>query len=296
MDFEATDELIRILQHRESKGARYVQLSATTRTEFFEHGGPEARERAQRDPKPGAVSAPESNRTSRVHTEKAMPAPPPEAVPAEKPTAPSAVIADVDVAAVSELDLDGLQQQVARCRKCRLHESRTHAVFGEGDTDARLMFIGEAPGYEEDRQGRPFVGAAGGLLDRMIAAMQFRREDVYIANIVKCRPPANRRPEDTEGRACLPYLRRQIELVSPDVLVLLGGVALDFLLGLRGINKVHGQWLDYEGVPAMPTFHPAYLLRVPQKKRDAWQDLQAVMERLGKDPETTMKAVRAHNE
>ncbi len=149
------------------------------------------------------------------------------------------------------------------------------------------MFIGEGPGRDEDAQGIPFVGAAGQLLNRMIAAMQFRREEVYIANIVKCRPPRNRAPGDDEAAMCLPYLERQIELVKPQVLVLLGAVPLRYLLGLRGINSLHGQWQEFRGIPVLPTFHPAYLLRVEAKKRDAWQDLQKVMRHLGKTPPAT---------
>jgi DNA polymerase len=162
-------------------------------------------------------------------------------------------------------------------------------VFDDGNRNARLMFIGEGPGREEDEQGVPFVGPAGKLLTRMIAAMQFERSEVYIANIVKCRPPRNRNPEDTEAEACLPYLRRQIALVKPEVIVLLGAVPLRHLLGESGINRLHGRWYEFEGIPVMPTFHPAYLLRVDQRKRDAWEDLKKVMERLGKDPEQTKR-------
>jgi len=145
------------------------------------------------------------------------------------------------------------------------------------------MFIGEGPGAEEDKQGLPFVGEAGELLDRMIVAMQLGPEDVYIANIVKCRPPGNRNPEAPEAAACLPYLERQIALVRPEVIVLLGAVPLRFLLNKTGITRTRGKWLDYNGTPVMPTYHPAYLLRVPQKKRDVWGDLQQVMRLLGKD-------------
>jgi DNA polymerase len=146
------------------------------------------------------------------------------------------------------------------------------------------MFIGEGPGADEDRTGRPFVGAAGQLLDKMIVAMQFQREEVYIANVVKCRPPGNRDPEPDEAVACLPYLQRQIELIQPQVIVTLGRTPLRYLLGLTGITARRGKWLEWRGIPCMPTFHPSYLLRVPGDKGKVWSDLQQVMRRLGKTP------------
>ena len=154
------------------------------------------------------------------------------------------------------------------------------------------MFIGEGPGAEEDRQGFPFVGPAGQLLTRMIEAMQFRRDEVYIANIVKCRPPGNRNPNEEEAATCSGYLRRQIELVKPKVIVVLGAVPLRYLLHENGINACHGKWFDYEGIPVLPTFHPAYLLRMEGKKREAWEDLKKVMQKLGKDPDATRKRSR----
>jgi DNA polymerase len=169
---------------------------------------------------------------------------------------------------------------VRDCRRCPLCEQRNLTVFGEGSHQARLMFIGEGPGADEDRQGRPFVGRAGQLLTKMIQAMKFTREEVYIGNIVKCRPPRNRVPEKEEAAACLPYLNRQIKLINPEVLVLLGATPLQYLLNLKGINRQHGQWHEYLGIPTLPTFHPAYLLRSPNKKREAWADLQKVMARL----------------
>ena len=156
------------------------------------------------------------------------------------------------------------------------------------------MFIGEAPGYHEDQQGKPFVGKAGELLTKMIGAMQFRREEVYIANICKCRPPDNRDPEQEEAYTCLPYLQRQIELVKPEVIVLLGRIALQYLLGINGITRHRGTWQEYQGVAVMPTFHPAALLHSDSrsKKADVWGDLQQVMQRLGKDPQETMRQHR----
>ena len=184
---------------------------------------------------------------------------------------------------VSGEDLESLKRQALACRSCPLCEQRTNVVFGEGDPHAQLMFIGEGPGFDEDRLGRPFVGKAGQLLDKMITAMQFTREGVYICNIVKCRPPGNRVPMPEEAEACLPYLKAQIALVSTQVIVLLGATAAHYLLGRQeGITRLRGRWLDYDGIPVMPTYHPAFLLRKPEAKRDAWNDLQQVMAKFNK--------------
>lgn len=207
---------------------------------------------------------------------------------AERPRVAVAAPAATEAKAAAEpgadgLTLEALARQVQSCRRCRLCEKRQKAVFGEGDPAAELMFIGEGPGADEDRIGRPFVGRAGQLLDNMIAAMKYRREEVYIGNIVKCRPPGNRAPEPDEAAACIGYLKRQVALVRPKAIVILGGVALSFLLkSSAGISRVRGHWQSYEGIPAMPTFHPAYLLRSPDAKRDAWSDLKQVMRLLGK--------------
>jgi len=177
--------------------------------------------------------------------------------------------------------LESLAQMVSACQGCQLHLARTHAVFGEGNPHAELMFIGEGPGRDEDLQGRPFVGRAGQLLDRMIAAMGMRREDVYIANVVKCRPPNNRTPEPKEAESCISFLKWQIYLVRPKVIVLLGATAAHYLLNEpRGIMRLRGNWLDYQGIPVMPTYHPAFLLRQESAKRDAWHDLQQVMRKM----------------
>ncbi len=177
-----------------------------------------------------------------------------------------------------------IKAEVANCTKCPLHEGRTNTVFGDGDPNADLMFIGEGPGKDEDRQGLPFVGRAGQLLTRMINAMQFQRKEVYIANIVKCRPPNNRNPEPDEAEICMPYLRRQIECIKPKVIVLLGAVPLKYLFNKTGITRIHGQWLELNGIATMPSLHPAYLLRNPPAKKDAWDDLQKVMKIFGKVP------------
>jgi uracil-DNA glycosylase family 4 len=179
--------------------------------------------------------------------------------------------------------LADLREVLGDCRRCKLCRGRTNIVFGVGDPSARLMFVGEGPGEDEDLKGEPFVGKAGALLTDIITkGMGLRREDVYIANVVKCRPPENRDPEPDEIVACEPFLRRQIEIVRPEVLVSLGKFATQALLGDRTpISRRRGQWHEYAGTPLMPTFHPAYLLRNPSDKRLVWQDIQLVMARLG---------------
>jgi DNA polymerase len=178
-----------------------------------------------------------------------------------------------------------IRQELGECARCKLAGGRTTLVFGVGDPKAELMFVGEGPGADEDVQGEPFVGKAGQLLTRMIEAMGYRREQVYIANVVKCRPPGNRNPEPDEIEACEPFLRRQIEAVGPKVIVALGKFAAHTLLrSAVPITKLRGTWSTYAGVKLMPTFHPAYLLRSPDEKGKAWADLQLVMAELGKKP------------
>ena len=180
--------------------------------------------------------------------------------------------------------LDELQQMVHNCQGCQLCRTRTNTVFGEGNPHASLMFIGEGPGRDEDLQGRPFVGRAGQLLDKMIAAMGLQRQQVYIGNIVKCRPPNNRTPLPDEAAACINFIKWQIYLVQPKVIVLLGATAAHYLLDdPRGIMRLRGNWLSYQGIPVMPTYHPAFLLRQENAKREAWQDLRQVMARLAAD-------------
>ena len=168
------------------------------------------------------------------------------------------------------------------CSRCKLHRSRTNIVFGVGSARADLVFVGEGPGGEEDRQGEPFVGKAGQLLTKMIGAMGLSREDVYICNVVKCRPPNNRDPQADEVAACEPFLKQQLATLSPKVIVTLGRYATQTLLQQdKPMGQLRGTWASYEGIPVMPTFHPAYLLRSPLKKREVWVDLQEVMARLG---------------
>jgi len=178
--------------------------------------------------------------------------------------------------------LDELRTIAMACEKCRLAKTRTQVVYGVGNPNADLMFIGEAPGRDEDLQGEPFVGRAGQLLTDIIKAMRLKRDDVYIANVIKCRPPENRNPEPDELDACRPYIRRQVELIQPKVIVTLGRFALQSLTEKAyGVTSVRGQWLEYNGVKVMPTYHPAYLLRNPAAKKEVWTDMKKVMTELG---------------
>ncbi|HJQ38307.1 MAG TPA: uracil-DNA glycosylase [Thermoanaerobaculia bacterium] len=182
----------------------------------------------------------------------------------------------------STTPFDALRALAHDCTKCRLAGTRTNVVFGVGNPNADLMFIGEAPGRDEDLQGEPFVGRAGQLLTDIIKAMKLARDEVYIANVIKCRPPENRNPEPDELDACRPFIRRQVELIQPKVIVTLGRFALQSLLEKSyGIMATRGTWLEYNGVKVMPTYHPAYLLRNPAAKKDVWVDMKKVMAELG---------------
>jgi DNA polymerase len=180
--------------------------------------------------------------------------------------------------------LDAVRTELGDCTRCKLHTGRKTVVFGEGNTRALLVFVGEGPGQEEDQQGRPFVGAAGQLLtDIIVKGMKLRREDVYICNIVKCRPPNNRNPEPDEIDACEPFLIKQLGVIKPKVIVGLGNVAVKTLLKTKeGITSLRGNWKTYQGIPLMPTFHPAYLLRNPSDKKLVWEDIKKVMAELEK--------------
>jgi uracil-DNA glycosylase len=186
------------------------------------------------------------------------------------------------VPAVAET-LEEIRADIGDCTRCKLHETRRNIVFGEGAMNARLMFVGEGPGADEDASGRPFVGAAGQLLDKIIGAIGLKREDVYIANVVKCRPPGNRKPEKDESGTCEQFLIRQIATIDPKVIVCLGATAMESLLGLKsGITRLRGQFYDYKGKKVMATFHPAYLLRDPTKKREVWEDMKLVRDELSR--------------
>src|SRR5579864_4102145 len=178
-----------------------------------------------------------------------------------------------------------IREDIGDCTRCRLHKGRTNLVFGVGNVNADLMFIGEGPGADEDAKGEPFVGRAGQLLNNMISAMGIKREDVYIANVVKCRPPSNRTPEKDECDTCSPFLMRQIDVIKPKVIVALGAVAAKNLLAVNdSMANLRGRWYDFRNCKLLVTYHPAYLLRDPRQKKEAWKDLQMVMKFLGLNP------------
>lgn len=212
-------------------------------------------------------------------TRPTPPAPAPAALPPAAADAPAAA-----PAASVEAALAALRKEIAACTRCPLHQERQHPVPGEGNPAAAVLFVGEAPGASEDKAGRPFVGPSGQLLDRILNnAMGLQRSDVYIANVAKCHPPGNRNPAPDEVAACLPFLRRQIELVQPKVLVCLGRVAAQSLLGGdESVAKLRGRELSYLGIPVVVTWHPAYLLREPSAKRDTWEDVKRINRLLGR--------------
>jgi DNA polymerase len=214
----------------------------------------------------------------RVSEERGVERPVP---PLQREAPPAALAAAPDGERARRLAL--VAEQAAACTSCALHRGRTKSVFARGNPHAELMFIGEGPGFNEDQQGLPFVGPAGQLLDRMIAAMGYRPDDVYICNVVKCRPPQNRTPHAEEAAACAPFLAEQLAVVAPKIIVALGRCATENL-GLMPADgrRWRGAFRDYRGVPVMPTYHPAFLLRSPQFKRQVWDDLQLVMAELGR--------------
>ena len=277
---ELLQATVRHLEQLKARGARFVNVSAATLQALSAAtparpaalgGIPGRREAASAAPTVNVAANPSPVVTPVLSPSLALPAAP--AAPlTEKPRA-----------------FAELRDRALQCVKCaHLSSTRTNVVFGVGNIDAQLMFVGEAPGADEDLQGEPFVGAAGQLLTKMIGAMGLARDDVYIANILKCRPdmPAgssgNRKPTAEEMQTCIPYLHAQIDLIQPKVLVALGGTAVEGLLGKSGITKLRGQWHIYRGIPLMPTYHPAYLLRnqAMREKRKVWEDLLAVMEKL----------------
>jgi len=226
-------------------------------------------------PKPGAKPA--------------SPKPMPTAAPAAPKFTPLPVVAGPSLfESVDRIANDSLlktREDLGECTRCKLHSSRHTIVFGDGNPKAELVFVGEGPGADEDAQGLPFVGRAGKLLTQMIEAMGLQRKDVYICNVVKCRPPDNRLPEEDEVRACSPFLLRQLDVINPKVIVCLGATAAKTLLQTnRGVSQFRGEWLDFRGKKLMATYHPAYLLRNPPAKSEVWKDLQKVMAVLGLEP------------
>jgi uracil-DNA glycosylase len=281
------DDIIKALAI-EKESARFANLSHETAVEFYSDNQKKTSpvapgQMTQSGPisvSSGGLETASSGRPIEIQEEFANYAN--VTTPASPP--PSESAATFDSAEFSNMDIQQLQSFAHQCSLCVLCKGRKNVVFGAGNIHADLMFVGEGPGRDEDIQGIPFVGEAGQLLTKMINAMLFTRSDVYIANIVKCRPPNNRNPEDNEAEICMSYLKRQIELISPKVIVVLGAVPLKYLLGKTGITKRRGLWDSYQGIRVMPTFHPAYLLRNPAAKKQVWEDLQKVMQIFGKTP------------
>lgn len=234
---------------------------------------------------PGAASFPllsaerVGDREAQPDPQEDQPIPPRKPIPV--PPAIAAAIPAADRASALQL----IRDEIGDCTRCALHTGRNKLVFGDGDAAARLMFVGEGPGADEDAQGLPFVGRAGQLLNNMIVAMGLKREQVYIANVVKCRPPGNRTPEPDEANTCSQFLFRQIDVVRPQVLVALGATAATYLLGTRQpLAGLRGRVHAYRGAQLIVTYHPAYLLRDPRQKKEAWADLQIAMRELGLKP------------
>jgi len=190
--------------------------------------------------------------------------------------------------ATPPVSLEGLREHIGNCRRCKLYKGRKNLVFGEGSPVAKLVFVGEGPGYDEDLAGRPFVGKAGKLLTKIIEnGMGLTRDEVYICNVVKCHPPKNRDPEKDEIEACVPFLKKQLQIISPEVICCLGRVACQALFGGDfKISHERGKWRSYGDIPLMPTFHPAYLLRNPSAKKQVWEDVKMIMQRIGLEVKT----------
>ncbi|MGH9712546.1 MAG: uracil-DNA glycosylase [Candidatus Acidiferrales bacterium] len=223
-----------------------------------------------------------------VRPKSALARPAPPAVPAVTipliAAAPGPSLFDI-VERVEGDTLERIREDIGDCTRCRLHKGRTKIVFGVGNPKAELVFVGEGPGHDEDIQGEPFVGRAGKLLTQMIEAMSLRRQDVYICNVVKCRPPENRLPEKDEIATCSPFLLRQLAVIQPKVICCLGACAAQTMLATtQGISKFRGEWFDFRGAKLIATYHPAYLLRNPPAKSEVWKDLQKVMAVLGLQP------------
>jgi DNA polymerase len=226
----------------------------------------------------GTVTPVDVSAASAVAVERSPATSSPQVIPE-----PSALPADV----LPPEGLASVREELGDCHRCRLGATRTNLVFGAGNPAARLVFVGEAPGGDEDQQGIPFVGEAGQLLTKIISAMGFRRDEIYICNVLKCRPPQNRNPQADEIEQCHPFLLRQLRAIGPEVIVALGTFAAQTLLRTREpISKLRGVFHDYHGIPLMPTFHPAYLLRNAGMKREVWDDMQKVMKRLGMEAPT----------
>ena len=246
-------------------------------------------ERTPAPPKPLPPPPPQANRAGEPPStlyQKAMPKKPVRKPSPDPPEPRETLFGDITPADDLSLGHPGetfedIRRDVGECVRCPLHQGRTNIVHTEGDPKARLLFVGEAPGADEDATGRPFVGRAGQLLNKIIEAIGLKRDDVLIGNVNRCRPPGNRQPTTEEARTCKPFLLREINVARPDVIVVLGNTAMKNLLDTKeGITRLRGEFQDYKGIKVMPTFHPAYLLRDPSKKREVWDDMKKVRDYL----------------
>ena len=261
-------------------------------------GSPAAETRASQVSQPihtASANRSSSNSGRAPQALKASSSPSPSAQPASRkldlPAAPSGPSLFEAAQRIENDTLLKIRADLGECTRCKLHKKRNSIVFGDGNPQAQLVFVGEGPGHDEDMQGLPFVGRAGKLLTQMIEAMGLQRKDVYICNVVKCRPPENRLPEKDEIAECSPFLLRQLDTINPKVIVCLGACAAQTLLETnRGISHFRGEWLDFRGKKLMATYHPAYLLRNPSAKSEVWKDLQKVMAELGLQSRKTRSA------
>jgi DNA polymerase len=287
------DAAIQHLQELKARGVQFVPVAPETLVELKQSRRLAPVRSRTTQPVPAPRAAPLVSRSAPITAKTAQPEPPIEqalclALPGQEAVAAPAVVLSPEAKAAAFAEL---RERAMACVKCpHLASSRRNVVFGVGSLDAELMFIGEAPGADEDEQGEPFVGKAGQLLTKIIQAMGLTRNTVYIGNILKCRPDTpgqsagNRKPTPEEMKTCIPYLHEQIDLIRPKVIVALGATAVEGLLGKTiGITRLRGNWKTYRGTPLMPTYHPAYLLRnqAPSEKRRVWEDMLQVMERLG---------------
>ncbi len=274
------------LRAERAMGVRSVPIrmsaSIATATQVVKQAAAATRGFVQPVTRANPIPAPATTKPAAVKTQSLFQTPSKPVVLPTEPFTTSVLARQEKFIRLQTLD----EQQVSVCTKCDLHKTRNHTAFGEGDPDAQIMFIGEGPGENEDLQGRPFVGKAGQLLDKMIVAMGLTRQAVYICNIVKCRPPENRLPSTLETKTCTPYLLEQIELVRPKIIVTLGLPATQYLLQSKlSMSKLRGQWHEWRGIFVMPTYHPAYVLRYYTKdtREAVWSDLKQVMTRVQND-------------
>ena len=276
------DDIIQTLSI-ESKSAIFANIKPEILNEFFSVTDQATSPNELQPPLSGQLQSPQNKTpipTQQRTEEKSNKTPPP----------PVHIgMSNADLTAISQMDIRTLHHNAKLCNRCPLHQTRKNIVFGTGNPQANLMFIGDSPGIEEDDQGIPFVGEVGQRLTKMINAMQFTRSDVYITNIIKCKSPKNRNPEQKEADTCIAFLKRQIELIQPKVIVLFGPIPLQFLMHKKNITNHRGHWMDYKGIKVMPTFHPQYLKFNPDSRKDVWNDLQQVMQIFGKKHPTVAK-------